>query len=74
MAAEAALLPGRAGGVDQPGGRGGGGVSGKGARGAEGGGGEQGEEQGDIEGGRGAPPIVLRSTHCIKLQSCGLLI
>ena len=39
MAAEAALLPGRAGGVDQPGGRGGGGVSGKGARGAEGGGG-----------------------------------
>ena len=63
------MLPDRAGGVDQPGGRGGG-VRGKEARG---GGGEQGEEEGDIGGGA-APPIVLRSTHCIKLQSCGLLI
>ena len=50
----------------------GGGGGGKGARVAEGGG-EQEEEQGEIGGG-GAPPMVLRSTHCIKLQSCGLLI
>ena len=56
------LLCCRTGGVDHPG-----------ARGAEGGG-EQEEEQGDIGGGGGAPPIVLRSTHCIKLQSCCLLI
>ena len=67
------LLCCQAGGVDQPGARGGGGGR-KGARGAEGGGGEQEEEQGDIGGEGGAPPIVLRSTHCIKLQSCGLLI
>ena len=55
------LLCCRTGGVDHPG-----------ARGAEGGG-EQEEEQGEIGGG-GAPPMVLRSTHCIKLQSFGLLI
>ena len=76
------MLPDRAGGVDQSGARGGGvrgkeargggGGGGKGARVAEGGG-EQEEEQGEIGGG-GAPPMVLRSTHCIKLQSCGLLI
>ena len=66
------LLCCRTGRVDQPGGRGGG-VRGKEARGG-GGGGEQEEEQGEIGGGGGAPPIVLRSTHCIKLQSCGLLI
>ena len=62
----------RARGVDQSGARGGGGVRGGEVRGAEGGGGEQEEEQGEIVGG-GAPPMV-RSTHCIKLQSCGLLI
>ena len=57
------LLCCRTGGVDHPG-----------ARVAEGVG-EQEEEQGEIGGGGGgAPPIVLRSTHCIKLQSCGLLI
>ena len=75
------LLCCRTGGVDHPGARGGGvrgkearggGGGGKGARVAEGGG-EQEEEQGEIGGG-GAPPMVLRSTHCIKLQSCGLLI
>ena len=65
------LLCCRTGGVDHPGARGGGG-GGKGARVAEGGG-EQEEEQGEIGGG-GAPPMVLRSTHCIKLQSFGLLI
>ena len=76
------LLCCRTGGVDHPGARGGGvrgkeargggGGGGKGARVAEGGG-EQEEEQGEIGGG-GAPSMVLRSTHCIKLQSCGLLI